>query len=70
MEKTTLTSEKSLLQIPLPPTPPQTPVPKPSHPQKFDLSPEEEKIPDQIDEGTMNVFGFNDDLNLDDRVII
>jgi hypothetical protein len=25
---------------------------------------------DQIDEGTMNVFGFNDDLNLDDRVII
>ena len=25
---------------------------------------------DQIDDGTMNVFGFNDDLNLDDRVII
>jgi len=25
---------------------------------------------DQIDEGTMNVFGFNDDLNLDDRLII
>ena len=25
---------------------------------------------DQIDEATMNVFGFNDDLNLDDRVII
>ena len=22
------------------------------------------------DEGTMNVFGFNDDLNLDDRVIV
>lgn len=25
---------------------------------------------DQIDDGTMNVFGFNDDLNLDDRLII
>lgn len=25
---------------------------------------------DQIDDGTMNVFGFNDDLNLDDRVIV
>jgi len=25
---------------------------------------------DLIDEGTMNVFGFNDDLTLDDRVII
>lgn len=25
---------------------------------------------DQIDDGTMNVFGFNDDLNLDDRIII
>ena len=25
---------------------------------------------DQIDEGSMNVFGFNDDLNLDDRIII
>lgn len=24
----------------------------------------------QIDEGTMNVFGFNDDLNLDDRLVI
>ena len=23
-----------------------------------------------IDEGTMNVFGFNDDMNLDDRVIV
>ena len=23
-----------------------------------------------IDEGTMNVFGFNDDLNLDDRIIV
>ena len=25
---------------------------------------------DLIDDGTMNVFGFNDDLNLDDRLII
>jgi hypothetical protein len=25
---------------------------------------------DQIDDGIMNVFGFNDDLNLDDRLII
>ena len=25
---------------------------------------------DQVDDGTMNVFGFNDDLNLDDRLII
>jgi hypothetical protein len=25
---------------------------------------------DLIDEGNMNVFGFNDDLNLDDRVIV
>jgi class 3 adenylate cyclase len=25
---------------------------------------------DQIDDQTMNVFGFNDDLNLDDRIII
>lgn len=25
---------------------------------------------DLVDEGTMNVFGFNDDLNLDDRIII
>lgn len=25
---------------------------------------------DLIDDGTMNVFGFNDDLNLDDRVIV
>ena len=25
---------------------------------------------DLIDDGTMNVFGFNDDMNLDDRVII
>ena len=25
---------------------------------------------DLIDDGTMNVFGFNDDLNLDDRIII
>lgn len=25
---------------------------------------------DQIDDGTMNVFGFNDDLNMDDRIII
>jgi hypothetical protein len=23
-----------------------------------------------IDDGTMNLFGFNDDLNLDDRIII
>lgn len=23
-----------------------------------------------IDDGTMNVFGFNDDLNLDDRIIV
>lgn len=25
---------------------------------------------DMVDDGTMNVFGFNDDLNLDDRLII
>jgi hypothetical protein len=25
---------------------------------------------DQIDENTMNVFGFNDDINIDDRVIV
>ena len=25
---------------------------------------------DQIDDGTMNVFGFNDDLNVDDRIIV
>jgi hypothetical protein len=25
---------------------------------------------DQIDDATMNVFGFNDDLNLDDRIIV
>ena len=25
---------------------------------------------DLIDDGTMNVFGFNDDLNLDDRIIV
>jgi hypothetical protein len=25
---------------------------------------------DEVDDGTMNVFGFNDDLNLDDRLII
>jgi hypothetical protein len=25
---------------------------------------------DQIDDGTMNVFGFSDDLNLDDRIIV
>jgi hypothetical protein len=23
-----------------------------------------------IDDGTMNLFGFNDDLNLDDKVIV
>jgi len=23
-----------------------------------------------IDDGTMNVFGFNDDLELDDRIIV
>jgi hypothetical protein len=23
-----------------------------------------------FDEGTMNVFGFSDDMNLDDRVIV
>ena len=25
---------------------------------------------DEIDEETMNVFGFNDDLNIDDRIIV
>ena len=25
---------------------------------------------DQFDDQTMNVFGFNDDLNLDDRIIV
>ena len=25
---------------------------------------------DNIDDGSMNVFGFNDDLNLDDRIIV
>jgi hypothetical protein len=25
---------------------------------------------DLIDDGTMNVFGFNDDMNQDDRLII
>lgn len=25
---------------------------------------------DQIDDAIMNVFGFNDDLNLDDRIIV
>lgn len=25
---------------------------------------------DLIDDGTMNLFGFNDDLNLDDRIIV
>lgn len=25
---------------------------------------------DMVDDGTMNVFGFNDDLNLDDRLIV
>jgi len=25
---------------------------------------------DLIDENTMNVFGFNDDINIDDRVIV
>lgn len=25
---------------------------------------------DMVDDGTMNVFGFSDDLNLDDRLII
>ena len=31
---------------------------------------ESERSVDQVDGDTMNVFGFNDDLNLDDRVII
>ena len=25
---------------------------------------------EEIDEDTMNVFGFNDDLNIDDRIIL
>ena len=38
--------------------------------QQDDFIDNESNKSDQIDDGTMNVFGFNDDLNLDDRLII
>lgn len=38
--------------------------------QQYDQLDDASNKSDQIDEGTMNVFGFNDDVNADDRIIV